>query len=120
LPTQENRDYYDLLGVTRSATTAEMESAFQRLEKEFHAAGKPENIDDVEWLRQLKKAHDVLCDGNRRGSYDRTGQDFELGSGPSFGYDSGSIKQMNFQVDKEIKERRILMFVRWILDFFNV
>jgi hypothetical protein len=42
-----------------------------------------------------------------------------MGSGPSFGYDSGSIKQMNFQVDKEIKERRIRMFVGWILNFFK-
>ena len=75
MATQVKRDYYEILGVSRTATQQEIKSAFESVEMEFHAAGKPKTIDDVEWLRQLKKAYDVLSDAEHRARYDRTGED---------------------------------------------
>jgi molecular chaperone DnaJ len=87
LATQAKRDYYEILGVSSTASLQEIKSAFENLEIEFHAAGKPKTIDDVEWLRQLKKTYDVLSDSKRRNSYERTGQDDVFDTGPTSGYD---------------------------------
>jgi DnaJ-class molecular chaperone len=49
--------------VTRTATEQEIRRAFQKLAAEFHAAGKPRNIDDVEKIRAIATAYRVLSDG---------------------------------------------------------
>jgi DnaJ-class molecular chaperone len=117
--TDAKPDYYHLLGVSCTATTREIECAFQSLEHEFHAAGKPKDIDDVESLRRLKKAHDVLGDANRRAIYDRMGDDFQSDRDPSFGYDAAAIKDANSQVDNEIKTRRNYWLAKLILRFLG-
>jgi DnaJ-class molecular chaperone len=114
LETQAKSDYYQILGVSRSATAQEIESAFQNLAREFHAAGKPRNMDDVEWLRSVNRAHEVLIDEKRRASYDRMGDDFQSDS-PSSGYDSAALTQMSWQVDNEINRKRIYGWMPEIL-----
>ena len=124
---QAERDYYEMLGVSRSATQHEIESAFQHLASEFHAAGKPKSNDDVEWLRQRRKAYDVLIDANRRASYDRTGDDFQSSSNPPLGYDYEALKQTSDQVDYEInrkhgywRQRYIDWWLSDILEFLGL
>ena len=111
------RDYYEILGVSSTATQPEIKSAFEKLGMEFHAAGKPKTIDDVEWLRQLKKAYDVLSDAERRERYDRTGEDDVINAGPAFGYDSAAIEGMNQSVDAEIRHRNSRLISNAVLDF---
>jgi preprotein translocase subunit Sec63 len=43
-PTEAKRDYYQILGVTRTATEQEIKNAFEHLTAEFNSAGKPKNI----------------------------------------------------------------------------
>ena len=97
------RDYYEILGVSSTATQPEIKSAYERLGMEFHAAGKPKTIDDVEWLRQLKKAYDVLSDAQRRERYDRTGEDDVVDAGPTFGYDFAAIERISRSVNSETR-----------------
>ncbi len=111
------RDYYEILGVERTATQPEIKSAFENLGMAFHAAGKPKTIDDVEWLRQLKKAYDVLSDEKRRDRYDRTGDDTNLDAGPTFGYDSAAIEEMNQSLDAEIRHQRSRIISNEVLNF---
>ncbi|HLK53842.1 MAG TPA: DnaJ domain-containing protein [Candidatus Angelobacter sp.] len=111
------RDYYEILGVSSTATQPEIKSAFENLGMEFHAAGKPKTIDDVEWLRQLKKAYDVLSDAERRDRYDRTGNDASIDTGPTFGYDSAAIERMSQSVDAEIRESHIRLISNEVLNF---
>ena len=101
MATQAKRDYYEILGVDRAATQKDIESAFERLTTAFHAAGKPESIDDVEHLRLLRRAHEVLIDSDRRSSYDRTGD--ESGPGPAHGYDFAAIEGISRKVESDIK-----------------
>jgi preprotein translocase subunit Sec63 len=68
LATEGKRDYYQVLGVARTAADHEIRAAFQKLVTEFHAAGKPKTTDDVEWLRLLRRAYDVLSDKNGSGT----------------------------------------------------
>jgi DnaJ-class molecular chaperone len=120
LATQVKRDYYEILGVSRTATKQEIKSAFTSMELEFHAAGKPKTMDDVEWLRQLKKAHDVLSDSKLRNSYDRSGDDVSRDTGRPLGYDSAAIKQLSWSVDNEIRGSRIRWFMRNIFRIFGL
>jgi DnaJ-class molecular chaperone len=112
LATQAKRDYYAILGVSHTAAEEEIKSAFQKLEAEFHAAGKPKTIDDVEWLRLVVRAYDVLSDGERRRHYDRTGEDSGcITQPPQHGYDPVRLEDMQRAVEQEIRIRRDSRFL---------
>ncbi|HET9281063.1 MAG TPA: DnaJ domain-containing protein [Candidatus Angelobacter sp.] len=99
--TEAKRDYYQVLGVPRTATEQEINAAFQKLVREFHSAGKPKNIDDVEWLRTVTREYRVLSDTALRMHYDRTGDDTPLFSTPAHGYDQAFLEQLERRVDNQ-------------------
>jgi molecular chaperone DnaJ len=70
---QPKRDLYGILGVSRAASEQEIRSAFEKLASEFHASGKPRNIDDVEEIRGIATAYRVLSDAGKRRRYDQVG-----------------------------------------------
>lgn len=67
-------DLYSLLGVTRAASSAEIERAFRRLARRYHPGVNPGDAVAEELYRQLQEAYDVLGDPGRRRDYDRGGQ----------------------------------------------
>ncbi len=101
------RDYYQVLGVARTASDQEIRAAFQKLVTDFHAAGKPKNIDDVEWLRTVTRAYRVLSDTELRMHYDRTGDDTPLVSNAAHGYDQAFLERLERNVDNQILMRRM-------------
>ena len=66
-------DYYQLLGVTRTATEREIKSAFLKFASQFHGAGKPRTVNDVEEIRRYATAYRVLTNPKRRKEYDLLG-----------------------------------------------
>jgi DnaJ-class molecular chaperone len=74
LTVQPEPDCYQVLGVARGATQQEIEAAFHKLSAEFHAAGKPANIAEVEEIRKLVAAYRVLADPAKKQEYDRYGR----------------------------------------------
>ena len=87
------RDYYEVLGVARTATEAEMKSAYRKLAMKWHPDRNPGDKDCEHQFKEINEAYDVLKDGQKRAAYDRFGHAaFEQGGGqgPGFGADFAS------------------------------
>src|ERR671927_1681513 len=88
------RDYYEILGVSRTATDAEMKASYRKLAMKWHPDRNPGDKDCEHHFKEINEAYDVLRDGDKRAAYDRFGHAaFEHG-GPGgahgFGADFGS------------------------------
>ena len=64
-------DLYALLGVTRAASSGEIERAYRRLARRYHPGINPGDRAAAEMFRQVHYAFGVLCDAERRREYDR-------------------------------------------------
>jgi molecular chaperone DnaJ len=90
------RDYYETLGVSRSATENDLKSAFRRLAKEHHPDRNPGDKVAEQKFKELAEAYEVLKDPQKRAAYDQFGHAaFEGGrgggpGGPGFGPDFAS------------------------------
>ena len=67
------RDYYEILGVTRSATDVEIKSAYRRLAMKFHPDRNPGDRVAEEKFKEAAEAYAILADGEKRSLYDRFG-----------------------------------------------
>ena len=77
------RDYYDVLGIKRGASDADIKSAFRRLAKELHPDRNPDDKTAEQKFKELNEAYEVLKDEQKRAAYDQFGHAaFEGGRGP--------------------------------------
>src|ERR1044071_7929326 len=72
-------DLYSLLGVSRTASSAEIERAYRRLARRHHPGVNPGDRVAEQAYRQIQLAYEVLADRERRREYDRAG----LPAGPT-------------------------------------
>src|SRR6188768_2852696 len=88
------RDFYEVLGVTRTCTEVELKAAFRRLAMQHHPDRNPGDKDCEAKFKEINEAYDVLKDEQKRAAYDRFGHAaFEQGGGgqgPGFGADFAS------------------------------
>lgn len=76
------RDYYEVLGVERNASDAEIKSAYRKLALQFHPDRNPENHEEAtERFKEITEAYSVLADGQKRAAYDRFGHAGVSGAG---------------------------------------
>ena len=91
------KDYYEVLGVSKTATEAEIKSAFRKLAKKYHPdVSKEENA--AEKFKEVQEAYAVLSDENKRKKYDQYGHAAftdERGGFSGFeGFDFGSMNDI--------------------------
>jgi len=67
------RDYYEILGVQRTATEQELKSAFRKLAKECHPDSNPSDKDAEQRFKELNEAYEALKDPQKRAAYDKFG-----------------------------------------------
>ena len=67
------RDYYEILGVTRSATDVEIKSAYRKLALKYHPDRNPGDQLAEEKFKEAAEAYAILADGDKRSLYDRFG-----------------------------------------------
>jgi len=72
---EDKKDYYEILGVGRSATPEEIRKAFRTLALKHHPDRNPGDKDAEQKFKQISQAYDVLSDEEKRKQYDRFGQE---------------------------------------------
>jgi len=83
------RDYYEILGVERSASGEDIKKAYRKIALRFHPDRNPDDKEAEEKFKEASEAYQVLCEDEKRAQYDRFGHAaFEQGGG--FGGFSGS------------------------------
>ncbi len=78
----DKRDYYDVLGVSRDATEADIKKAYRVLAKKYHPDANPDNKEAEAKFKEASEAYAILSDRDKRQQYDQYGHSaFEGGAG---------------------------------------
>lgn len=90
----EFRDYYEVLGVSKTAGPDEIKSAYRKLAKKYHPDLHPDDDTVQEKFKEINEAYEVLSDEEKRKKYDTFGKDYNFQGGQNFdpsqyGFDFG-------------------------------
>lgn len=84
----DKRDYYEVLGVSKTATDADIKKAFRVLAKKYHPDMHPGDKECEEKFKEAQEAYAVLSDAEKRKQYDQFGHAaFDGGAGGAGGFD---------------------------------
>ena len=86
----QKRDYYEVLGVDKNASDAEIKKAYRKLAIKYHPDRNPDNKEAEEKFKEAAEAYDVLHDPQKRQQYDQFGFD-----GPQGGFGGGAGMNMD-------------------------
>ena len=95
MATTDFKDYYAILGVSKTASPEEIKQAFRKLARKYHPDVNPGNQQTEAKFKEVNEAYEVLSDSEKRQKYDRFGQYWkQVGQGAasgSTGVDMGGV-----------------------------
>ncbi len=96
-----NRDYYEVLGVEKNATDADIKRAYRKLARKYHPDLNKDNLKEAEdKFKEVNEAYHVLSDADKRAQYDQLGHDAfrqaSQGGGPGPGGFGGGFGGFDF------------------------
>lgn len=90
----DKQDYYETLGVSKTASEADIKKAFRRLAMKHHPDRNPDDATAEAKFKVAKEAYDILSDGQKRAAYDQFGHagvDQSMGGGGAGGFNPQDI-----------------------------
>ncbi|MGN0687778.1 MAG: molecular chaperone DnaJ [Oscillospiraceae bacterium] len=85
----DKRDYYEVLGLQKGASDADIKKAYRKLAKQYHPDLNPDNPEAAEKFKEVNEANEVLSDPDKRAKYDQfgfAGVDPNYGAGQDGGF----------------------------------
>ena len=83
----DKRDFYEVLGVSKSATDEEIKKAYRKLAKQYHPDLNPGDKQAEQKFKEVSEAYEILSDKEKRSRYDQFGH---AGVDPNFGAGGGT------------------------------
>jgi len=87
------KDFYQVLGVSDSASQDEIKKAYRRLAKQYHPDANPNNASAAERFKEISEAHSVLSDAEKRKQYDQMRRLGAFDGGPARGPRPGGARR---------------------------
>src|ERR1700744_5857895 len=87
------RDYYEILGVSKSSSTDEIKKAYRKVAMQYHPDRNPGDKSAEEKFKEAAEAYEILSDQDKRAQYDRYGHAGVTGNGRGGAY-SGNMEDI--------------------------
>lgn len=94
MSTMTKRDYYEILGVGKSASADEVKKAYRKVAMQFHPDRNPGDKVAEEKFKEAAEAYEILSDSDKRGQYDRYGHAGVSGNGRGFGGGASNMEDI--------------------------
>src|SRR5690242_8880165 len=72
------KDYYSILGVSKTEDEKEIKSAYRKLARKYHPDVNPGDKSAEEKFKEISEAHEILSDPHKRSQYDRFGEQWKM------------------------------------------
>src|SRR6478609_1102264 len=89
------RDYYEILGLSKSASAEEIKKSYRKVAMQFHPDRNPGDKAAEEKFKEAAEAYEILSDADKRAQYDRFGHAGVSGNGRGGGYSGGAGMNMD-------------------------